>query len=361
MTAKAFDSRPGVRVRGLLFLFLAFSGGVAGAAPTPVTQRLPPDSPAPPSVARIDAETAAYGAWLHAVNRIVAELHADFDAVRESWGPIIRGGPDARVTIARARAQIARLLSRIDEANARLAALDAPDIGSLPFPDDLLPPNLTREMIALHRGLRGAIEGFNTLFEAIERSDLSASAAAYTRIMRSMRLVYEGQVVLTRASLASTARDQSPWNVINVRLLFLRAMTRLIAAWPDDLRMSRDPSLSADLLAIAAELEATATEGGTRIETELLGYAAEAERAERDGNADTIRLMRRLNAVLTAVRDAFPLARDLAAALRAGAATAANGTIRIEALGQAVRSIMPLKARFDAIALRESAALAGQQ
>jgi hypothetical protein len=348
-------------VRGLLLLFLASLSGTSGAAPTPVTQMPSPAAPAPPSAARVDAEAAAYGVWLNRMNQIIADMHAEFNAVRASWEPIIRGGPDARRAIAGARAQIARLLTMIDETNARLAALEAPEIRSLPLADDLVPSNVIRDMIALNVSLRGAIEGYVTLFEAVERNDLSASAAALSRIMRSMRPIYEGQVVLTRASLASTPRDESPWNVINVRLLYLRAMTRLIVAWPDDLGTSRDPAFSVDLLAIAVELEATAAEGETRVEAELGEYSASAEEADRDGDADTARLMRRLIAVLTADRDAFPLARDLAAALRASAAAAAGGTIRIDALAQAVRAIMPLKARFDAIALRESAALAGPQ
>jgi hypothetical protein len=326
----------------------ALAGGLAAAAPAPPRSR-------PVASAQVAADLRAYGEWLARLDAIERPLRTELAGLNARWEEANRRA-DPRAAAAQFRPVVARMAALIDETNARLRALSAPDLASLRLIEGVRPADVVGQMIRINSGLRDVVDAYHPLMDSLASADPRAADAAGRRMMEGIALVFEGQIVFTRASLAATPRAEARWDMINVQLLYFRAVARAHATWPHARARTPDPGLAADLRAIAAELETTATEGAAKLEgliarTEAAG--AEAGRARDSGRALALR---RSAAMLRVDRRIFPLARRLAAILRDGAAALDGRPITPANFADLSRPLQQIHEAIEAILSDESAA-----
>lgn len=325
----------------------SLAGGLA-AAPAPPRSR-------PVASARVAADLRAYGEWLARLDAIEGPLRTELAGLSARWDEANRRA-DARAAAAQFRPVVARMTALIEETNARLRALSVPELSSLQLIEGVRPAEVVGQMIRINSGIRDVVDAYNPLMDSLASADPRAADAAGQRMMEGIGLVFDGQIVFTRASLAATPRAEARWDMINVQLLYFRAVARAHATWPHARARTPDPGLAPDLRAIAAELETSATEGAAKLEgliarTEAAG--AEAGRARDSGRALALR---RSAAMLRVDRRIFPLARRLAAILREGAAALEGRPITPANFGELSRPLQQVHDAIEAILRDESAA-----
>jgi len=325
----------------------SLAGGLAAAAAPPRSR--------PVASARVAQDLRAYGEWLARLDAIERPLQAGLAGLGARWAEAGRL-PDPRAAAALFRPVVARMAALVEETNARLRALSVPDLSSLRLIEGLRPAEVVGQMIRINSGIRDVVDAYNLLMDSLASADPRAADAAGQRMMEGIGLVFDGQIVFTRASLAATPRAEARWEMINVQLLYLRAVARAHASWPHARARTPDPGLAPDLLAIAAELETTASEGTAKLDgliarTEAAG--AEAGRARDRGRALALR---RSAAMLRVDRRIFPLARRLAAILRDGAAALDGRPITPANFADLSRPLQQVHEAIEAILRDESAA-----
>jgi len=312
----------------------------------------------PVTTATLDADLAAYGAWLGRVQQVEAPLQAELSGLSASWQEAVRGVGIAEA-VARFRPVVARILATADRTDAALRAMDAPEFAGFPIAQDLRPPAILGKMIEINGNIRAAIDSFNPLLDAALHNDEAAVAAAAARMIAGFRLVLESQIVFARGTLAATEADSPAWEVGNIRLIYFRAAERIIRAYPERGETGRDPALPGDLSALARELEAAADRASRGIEGLLATLSRQLQQAERSRDAGYAGIIRRNIAIFTVDRDLVPLARELARILRVGAADIDGQAIAATDLVGLFRQLQPVRARLQALAQAENAALAG--
>jgi hypothetical protein len=344
-------------MRMSVFLAALLVSAAPCAAPAAVKPTMVQQQAQEPSTEALQTDLAAYGSWL---NRSVT---AD-EGLR---GGLIRFGgqweaafsrPLTAAAIGELRRGVAALIVEADRAQALLDAVPIPTLSALQLDEDMRPAAMMRDLRAVNRQIRTLIEGYYPILDALERNDEGAAHRAMAGSMGAMRLVYQNQAAIARASLAVTPREESSWNMGNVGFHFFQAGARILAAWPADNRSGTDRSFAADLRGLAATREATAAEGERRMiaeEETSRASLTEAELARENGLASMLRTQRRIAEI---DRDIFVQARRLVAVLRSGAARFDGGLINAQALAGFFEEIVPIKVRLDEIAAEESAALA---
>ncbi|HEV2866038.1 MAG TPA: hypothetical protein VGX37_05950 [Allosphingosinicella sp.] len=308
-----------------------------------------------PSASALEAELSEFGRWLVRAGEIQAPLNAALAGLQAQSRAAGRSGEGA----ARFRQAIADILTLAERTDAQLAALETPTFASLDLPADLQPVAIVQNMRQLNAQSREVALSFTPLLEAMARNDLAAVRQASRRLMGSLQLLVQAQLLMTRASLAATPRDTSGWDAINVQVLFFRSAERILNAWPSNGIIGTDQSLASDLRDLAAELDEAARAGTTKLATELEVHGAELAAAENEGDEARISIFRRTRALLLVDGEMFPLANDLAGILRRHAGELTGGQVPAQSIARIFQQLQPIRQRMDQINLRESAALAG--
>lgn len=322
----------------------------APLAATPTTE------PIPPSAERLDSDLASYGRFLGEIARIQQPVQQQLSQLQGQWQAATQQG-DPRVASDRFRPVIARALAVIAEANSAYRSLQAPDLAPLDLPEDIRPAELVRQMIRMNDQAASVVEGYHPLLDAMVRNDAAAAGVAANRLIGGARLLLESQILLTRAAMATTPREESSWEMQNVELIFYRSAVRTLSAWPRSGAPQADSTLAGDLRGMADELERTAEEGIAKLEREMADFSTEMRELEGGNDAARVSILRRTIAALSVDREIFAVARDLAAVLRRGAASI-GPTISLVDLTRLFSHAQPFRARFDDIIRREAAAVA---
>ena len=325
----------------------SLAGGLA-AAPAPPRSR-------PVASARVAQDLRSYGEWLARLDAIERPLQTELAGLGARWAEASRRA-DPRAAAAQFRPVVARMAALVEETNARLRALSVPELSSLRLIEGLRPADVVGQMIRVNSGIRGVVDSYNPLMDSLVSADPRAADAVGQRMMEGIGLVFDGQIVFTRASLAATPRAEPRWEMINVQLLYFRAVARAHASWPHARTRTPDPGLAADLLAIAAELETSATEGTAKLDGLIARTQAAGAAAERARDRGPALALRRSAAMLRVDRRIFPLARQLAAILRDSAAALDGRPITPTNFSGLAGSLQQVHEAIEAILRDEGAA-----
>lgn len=305
----------------------------------------------PTEAATLLAETEAFGAWLMRFNAIEAPLLAEFQRLGPEWTAATSGWTEQHR--AGLRAYAARVAAIVSETNARLAALDRPDFPNLEAGAELSTSALIETMIRNNRELQAVVEGMIPLHIAAGRNDRQAALRAAEQLVSGIRGVIRSQILLARASQATTPVEHPYWHSIQFHLVFLRVGDRLMSAAPNAITGTRDMALSANLAAMATELESNARAGNEKADTMLASLTellSGAQGVEAQG------LRRQIDLIRT-TRANFPLSLEFAELLRRTAASLRDG--RVENARTTSEQYPAFRQRMDAITNAENAVLAG--
>jgi hypothetical protein len=330
-------------------LFAALLAGSLVPAPSVAVQ------PAPAAYAR---EFQAIGAWMLRLESAVAPIGEAVGAMSGWWDSAESAG-DVERGVGRIRAGLAEALAKIDAVDASLAALDRPEFPALPLTPDMRPARIVSDMGTINGHVRTLLQRYATMLEAMLRDDRRAVQAAGTETIAGLRLINSTQVLLRRAALAATPRDESSWEMLNVQLLLFRVPERLLVSWEQTGGSGRDERLQADLGRFADELDATAEAGSAKLEREIAQLAASLSAAERRGVRARIATERASLEVRIVDRAVFQIAREMAAGLRGDAAQFADGNVTVARLGGVVRRLHPFRDRLQDVVRQENAIAAG--
>jgi hypothetical protein len=308
------------------------------------------------SAEALSAEMVAYGQWLTRADQIQAPLMTALQAMQPRWQAAM-ATRDRRAAIAAFRPFIGETVELIGRINAQLDALPTPEFPALDLAADVQPRALVRDMRRLNEQFRTFVESYGPLLDAMVRNDVAAVQRAGGQMIGGVRLIFDSQILLTRAGLAATAREESSWEMQNVQFLYFSAGARIVDAWPRNHIAGIDRALAADLRDFATQIDATATEGSAKFEAELAEYRDMLAEFESDGDASSAAVMRRRIAVFEVDRAIFPMAQELSAILRDHATRFADGRITVEAISGAFVDLQRIRSRIDAIVTEEAAAL----
>lgn len=344
------------RLQTVLLLIAACFAWPAAAVPT-----LPPESEAPATSAAIDADMLAYGEWMARILAMQTPVQDQLAALGPAWRTAQADGATLRQLVERVRPTVARMLAVIDAANREIEALEPPEFVALDLPEDVRPAAIAREILAVNRQIRTAMEAFTPMLDAIQNEDMAAMQASGTRLLASFGLIFESQIVFARATQAAAPRDDPAWALGNFKLLYLRTGARLFAAWKPFQPPRVDEALPGDMMALADELEVNAEQGAQRLDAELETSAAELAEAQGRGDADQVMVLRRSITTFTVARGYFPLSREMAAILRAEAVLVRGQPVTQESTVRVFGRLRPIRVRMDEIGRQTVAGMTDPQ
>jgi hypothetical protein len=342
--------------RCLIALCTSFClAGAASAVPSH------PGQPTPDPAVDVADEMAAYGAWLARLLAIEEPVEAQFAGLDPTWRAAFAQGGTGPEIAARLRPIIARALAEIDAANPRIDALELPQSGMLGEDEDLQPAAIAREVRTLNLQLRDAMTAFYPLIDAIEHNDHASVEAAGTRVIASFALVLETKILLARASLAATPRDDASWSIGNVDLITSRVGARMFSAWRPFAPPRVDPSLPRDLDALADELDSNAVQGGRQLDATIAEARGGLADAEHEGDRSGADVFRRVITMFTVARDYLGTSRDLVPLLRAEAEYSREHAVNQDRVMAFFGQMQAIRERMAEIERRMVAAMATAQ
>ena len=342
-------------MRPIILLAIALAAAPAAATPASgagAVQSSHPDIGAEDGA----AELQAFLTWLVELERRNAPGNEAFGELRGAWQEALASG-GGMASAAAVRPVVMRTIAALDAVHANLGTMPAPDFPRLALHTDVSASAMIAVFRQSNRELRAAAEGFLPVLEAMARRDRNATDAALDRLMGTARSIIASQRAILRARLAVVPREESAWDVTNQRLLAAEASMRVTASWPAVRAARADPSLAADLVSLADQLDANAAAGAAKVEAEFVAETAALRRAESGGDAAAASILRPLVASLGVNRRIFAPSRTLAAAFRAQA-TQLRGPVTLQsfrALNGAIRSAV---AEIEQIMDEELAAMA---
>jgi hypothetical protein len=302
---------------------------------------------------RLAADFDRYARWLVQLNEVLAPEQEAMAAVQPLWYAAVASGEFSEFRVA-----VAQGLRAIDGVDAAVAELALPQVAGLGLPDDIEPAGIVRAVREQNRHARALFLGFEPVIAAIERGDERERIAADQRLLRTANLLLRSQVLLLRASLASTPREESSWEMVNIQPVLMRAIERLAGALVLE-RGTNDSALERDLLAFAAELQESARAGAAKLAAEEAQHRLDLAGAERDGDATAASLLRRVMAAGRVGSEIFALALEAEGLLRGAAPRFASGQAAVGDVLWLVMVLRPLRLRLDALGRQEAEALAG--
>jgi hypothetical protein len=341
------------------YLFALLAGLCLAAAASAVPTR--PEQRRDDPTADVADEMAAYGAWLARLQAIEAPVEAQFAGLDPTWRAAFAQGGTGPEIATRLRPIITRALAEIDAANPRIAALEVPQFAILGEDEDLQPAAMVREVRMLNGQLRDAMTAFNPMIDAIEHNDHASFEAAGTRIIASFALVLETKILLARASLAATPRDDASWSVGNVDLIVSRVSARMFGAWRPFAPPRVDPSLPRDLDALADELDSNVDQGGRQLDATIAEAREGLAAAELEGDRSGADVLRRAIAMFTVTRDYLGASRDLVPLLRAEAERGLEHAVTQERVMAFFGQMQSIQERLGEIERQMVAAMAPAQ
>lgn len=334
---------------------LAWSSPVAAKPTLFETEQAAPVAGADP--AQYADAMRAYGEWIVRLGEAQAPLQAHLNGLHGEWQAVLRSRRPA--DIQRFREHIAEALSRVDAAHDALSSLPSPDVSLIELPDALTPDAIVRNMMRINRELRTAIETFGPAIDATLSGDSAAAEAAVRRMLTSVGLVLESNVVTSRAMLSVASPEDGSWELQNVEHLYFRVAARAFGAWPRILEGRPEPGLWADLLAIADELDATAEAGAAKTDAEAAAFDAELEAMSADPDPAVSEVLRNAAASVEVSGRVFSLARRLAGQIRANKSSHAGSGTDVQSLMTLFSHLREFRSEYDAIVTAIGAAMAG--
>lgn len=334
---------------GFSFLIVAaFVAAPAAAVPTRTDPRAAEAQPDP--LARLNGELTTFGTWLTRATEIELRVQQQLAGL---YPALQQGQTSGEQGI---RAYVRRALTEIDAADAELGALELPQLEVLPLPDEMRPATLVAQVRRLNRDIRAVFAGIPPLLDSAG-SDPAAFTAGARRLYANMRLIFESQIVLLRAQQAATQRDDVTWEVIGFEVTMLRAAHRIFGAY-DPFQASVDRTLSADVVALADELDGNLREARRKLQAELARDQEDLAQAERRGDRAAVRTLQRLIRLTEITADYFPLAERLSAHLRDSAGLLRDRPLSLELLTRVFMPLREMRAALDALTLRHTRELA---
>jgi hypothetical protein len=335
-----------------LFLILAaLAASPAVAAPT--TPERPSANIARDPIAALDSEMSLYGQWLARVMAVEQRVQQQLIGLQPVWQQGMNLPPGEGIP--RLRAYIRNALAAIDAADAEVATIAGPALPHFELPEDLRPPAIIRQVRQLNRDIRAVVAGYLPLIDSFSHPQQTEAAAR--NLVGSLRLVFVSQLVMARAAQTATPRDQAEWEIAGFQISFLRAAERIFSAF-DPMQNRIDASLPADLMAIADELDAAVARAREKLTDSLGTLDRLVTEAERLAEISSVAVLRRARTVIALGRDSLPLASQLAASLREGAAIARGRQITPELLIRIFAPLRAIRTGFNEIAMRQSRAMA---
>lgn len=307
----------------------------------------------PTEAAALLAETEAFGAWLMRFNAIQSPLLAELQRMGPEWSAASQSWDERHR--APLRAYVARVSGLVGQANASLAALDRPEFPGLGLTGELRTAALVETMMRMNRDMQAVVEGMIPLHVAGERRDGQAARRVSDQLVAGLRGVIQSQILLGRASQAVAPPEHPSWHSVNFQLIFLRSSDRLIGMAASLQGASGDPAISADLTAMASELEANARMGNQKADMMLALMTDLLSNAEGDPR----RALRQQMSLITATRAHFPLSLEFATLLRQLAASVRNGRFNPNDVVALMGQYPGFRQRMDAITNAENAVIAG--
>lgn len=301
----------------------------------------------------IDVQHAAFARWLAALNAVQQPVQVMLAGVQGQVQAMMSAS-DFRAAAPGFRAALNRDLIVLDAVDARLAALDAPDLPLLELPEDLRPASIKRQVVAMNANIRTALQSFLPMLDALARRDLRAVEAASNRAMSAVRLMLVSQLLMVRAQQAGIPREMAGWHVMNIHVIYYRLMVQLLDAWPGMGPARTAPAVSREMLEAAAGLEEAVRIGEPRMEREISLMRAALADAERGGDQAAVRILRRSIAADVLVGEYFSVGRDFAAFLRREAPPLASRRQTIDDFVALLQRVYPFRNRMQEIEMRAS-------
>lgn len=319
----------------------------------------PAAEPDQAQVEQMNADMTAFGRWLGELTLIELQVQRELEGLGPAWGRFMTGNRSPGTAANDFRPVMAHMLATLDATDARLAAMEVPDFPSLDLAEDIRPRRVRDDTLRLNRDIRAVVRAFAPLVEAIAGGDMRVIEQVVGRLMGSVQLLLELQVVISRASLAATPRDDPSWHAVHFQLLYLQSAARLFkAVRPFEPRVV-DRTLADDLLVLGGRLETTARDGLRKNQEEVRLMTDELASAEASGDTGSSMLLRRGIAVFNIDRELFELAGQLAALLQAEAPPLRGRPLTQQNFDRIFSRFREIRTRMEDILQREHSALAG--
>ncbi|MBV9900604.1 MAG: hypothetical protein JOZ90_05845 [Alphaproteobacteria bacterium] len=328
------------------------------AAPRPPSARQAPAREDP--TAEIAAATSAYGNWLGRLLEIERPVETQLVGLDADWRAAFAQGGSGPELAARLRPIVARVVAEVDAASRAIDALQAPRFTGMDLDEGMQPAAMVRDIRTLNGRIREALAGFDTLIDAIAREDRAATDAAAARVVAGFGLVLDAKILLARASLAATPRDDPAWAMGNADLIIERVSARMYGAWRPGAPHA-DPALPHDLAAFADELEANAANGEQRLDAFMAEIRSLTDGPRQRAMPSGTDILRRVTAMMSLARGYFPLSRELAAMFRAEADRNRDQVVTDDSVRSFFEQLNPIRLRMAEIGRQIAAALARSQ
>jgi hypothetical protein len=340
--------------RGKFAILILAALAASPAVAAPASQTQPGARAEPDPAAAIETELVAFGAWINRANAIQQRSQGLVMGLGPAVQQINASGAPAGERMARIRTALQQALSAADASAAEFEALDTPAFPGIDLPDELRPAALKQRMLELTRSQRSLIAD---LLRALDTSvaDPAAFRSAVEGLFRSITAIYDSQILLARATMESAPRDSSERAIHSFEVALLRGMYRLFRAY-SPFEPAIDRTLSADLAALAGEIDGQIRSGEVFLTAELA--EVESELADGDVEGSEAALLRRAIAAISISRDYFEPARRLSAHFRA-LSQSLRGQILTEAtLASVVAPLRQFRVDMDAVAMRQNQIIA---
>ncbi len=303
-------------------------------------------------------ELASYGEWLRQVDATIEPVLAEIRSVGPQWDAALRNPSDAdaeKVMLA----VTMKADSAIMEARRRLAALPQPEFLNLDQREAERPAYFHAQADRILVQMREVVAGFGALLGSVRSGDEKAAKAAALQLLSATEVVVRAQGVMNEAWIATMSADEPG----RYSLLFERQMSRsALRQFANDRKVvlgQPDPTLGADLAAIATEMD-VAINGGIAAadasQDRLRATIAEIAPEDTRMKATTVKYLE----IAGLYRESFAVARRYADALRSAEpnlAPAQSTSSFLKELGVTLRDV---RARLNAIATRQAEILAGR-
>jgi hypothetical protein len=332
---------------------LAWPSLAAAGAGDPTTR---PAQSAPVTATMLDAELASFGEWLVGLQRIQAPLGAELVGLAPKWAQV---DPTDSASVLAFKRHIDRVADLAEQTNSHLSALSTPEFASLSLPEDLRPVSIRRDQIAINEQVKLLTAGFYPLIDGIAKADLAAAERGGLQVIKGSALLVDQQIRFARATRALSSEAESSWDFANLQLVMLRAMARMLAAFPGRAQVQLDDAtLASDLSALAVEAAESGRAGARKLVAEAAGKEDEIAAAQADGAAAPLRILRRQGAILEVWKQYGPFADQLHKVLRQAGSDLKRRPVIMAALVTHMRELAQVRQSLEAIIQKENEAVA---
>lgn len=292
--------------RFVRFLLLCVIAGSMPAATAAAAQ--PADAARQVEVMR--GEMAAYGAWLQSANEALAPASAALVEAQREWAAMRSTPMSARG--AALAPMLDRLLTQVNNAQARIASLPRPQFPSLDLPEELQTATLARDYRDLVSAYADAIQSIRQLLDATNARDYRAAERAIAPMQAAIERSAAINVRILRARQKAVPADSVDWQSMNVMILHARIGLALSRE-----AVNSNPGIAAmksELREIAGQLRTSVRDGRAAQESEGAMARVQAEASE-GASPQVAGMARELSRLIENASGHFRAGEDLANAL----------------------------------------------